>query len=301
MDTIIYYSEIEGISLEHLKRPSGFDMRSNHFHNEYEIYFLLEGERLFFFNNRAYHVKKGNLILVDANLIHMTHAPEEDTTGYNRIILYIDKSKMQQFDEKFSHLNLVSFFREHYGVYDLTPAQQDKFLQMYEQLKAEFSNRNRSYKSMIEMEIIRYFIDFIRDNPNLTPIKDETVVHKSSKYQTIYNIADYISEHYAESITLDRLAGVFYLSKFYLSRSFKEVTGYGVNEYVNILRTKRAKQLLEETTFSVSEIAGIVGYESITYFEKVFKTYMSISPLKYRKTLNGITYKHSITPEAPEL
>ena len=53
MDTIIYYSEMEGISLEHLKRSSGFDMRSNHFHNEYEIYFLTEGERLFFFNNRA--------------------------------------------------------------------------------------------------------------------------------------------------------------------------------------------------------------------------------------------------------
>ena len=272
MDTIIYYSEMEGISLEHLKRSSGYDMRSNHFHNEYEIYFLTEGERLFFFNNRAYQVKKGSLILVDTNLIHMTHAPEDDTTGYTRIILYIDKFKMQQFDEKFPHLNLVPFFREHYGV----------------------------YKALIEMEIIHYFIDFIRDNPELTPIKDETAIHKSSKYQTIYNIADYISDHYAESISLDGLAGVFYLSKFYLSRSFKEVTGYGVNEYVNILRTKRAKQLLEETTLSVSEIAGTVGYESITYFEKVFKTYMSISPLKYRKTLNGITYKNKITPEAPK-
>ena len=284
MDTIIYYSEMEGISLEHLIRSSGYDMRSNHFHNEYEIYFLTEGERLFFFNNRAYQVKKGSLILVDTNLIHMTHAPEDDTTGYTRIILYIDKFKMQQFDEKFP----------------LTHKQQEKFLHMYEVLKTEFSNRSRSYKTLIEMEIIHYFIDFIRDNPELTPIKDETAIHKSSKYQTIYNIADYISDHYAESISLDGLAGVFYLSKFYLSRSFKEVTGYGVNEYVNILRTKRAKQLLEETTLSVSEIAGTVGYESITYFEKVFKTYMSISPLKYRKTLNGITYKNKITPEAPK-
>lgn len=230
----------------------------------------------------------------------MTHATEDDTTGYTRIILYIDKSKMQQFDEKFSHLNLVSFFREHYGVYNLTQTQQERFLHMYDVLTTEFSNRSRSYKAVIEMEIIRYFIDFIRDNPKLTPVKDETAVHKSSKYQTIYNIADYISDHYAEPITLDGLAGIFYLSKFYLSRSFKEVTGYGVNEYVNILRTKRTKQLLEETSLSISEIAATVGYESITYFEKVFKTYMSISPLKYRKTLNGITYKNPITPGVPK-
>ena len=171
---------------------------------------------------------------------------------------------------------------------------------MYDVLTTEFSNHSRSYKAVIEMEIIRYFIDFIRDNQKLTPVKDETAVHKSSKYQTIYNIADYISDHYAEPITLDGLAGIFYLSKFYLSRSFKEVTGYGVNEYVNILRTKRAKQLLEETSLSISEIAATVGYESITYFEKVFKTYMSISPLKYRKTLNGITYKNPITPGVPK-
>ena len=75
---------------------------------------------------------------------------------------------------------------------------------MYEVLKTEFSNRSRSYKALIEMEIIHYFIDFIRDNPELTPIKDETAIHKSSKYQTIYNIADYISDHYAESISFRR-------------------------------------------------------------------------------------------------
>ena len=197
-------------------------------------------------------------------------------------------------------ISIWCLFFVNYGVYNLTQTQQERFLHMYDVLTTEFSNRSRSYKAVIEMEIIRYFIDFIRDNPKLTPVKDETAVHKSSKYQTIYNIADYISDHYAEPITLDGLAGIFYLSKFYLSRSFKEVTGYGVNEYVNILRTKRAKQLLEETSLSISEIAATVGYESITYFEKVFKTYMSISPLKYRKTLNGITYKNPITPGVPK-
>ena len=84
------------------------------------------------------------------------YAPEDDTTGYTRIILYIDKFKMQQFDEKFPHLNLVPFFREHYGVYNLTQKQQEKFLHMYEVLKTEFSNRSRSYKALIEMEIILY-------------------------------------------------------------------------------------------------------------------------------------------------
>ena len=109
MDTIIYYSEMEGISLEHLKRSSGYDMRSNHFHNEYEIYFLTEGERLFFFNNRAYQVKKGSLILVDTNLIHMTHAPEDDTTGYESFCILIN-SKCSSLMKNFRTSILFLFF-----------------------------------------------------------------------------------------------------------------------------------------------------------------------------------------------
>mgnify|MGYP000432318834 CR=1 FL=1 len=111
MDTIIYYSEMEGISLGTFKNvpvvmicvPIIFIMNTR-------FTFSQKESASFSSNNRAYQVKKGSLILVDTNLIHMTHAPEDDTTGYTRIILYIDKFKMQQFDEKFPHLNLVPFF-----------------------------------------------------------------------------------------------------------------------------------------------------------------------------------------------
>lgn len=299
MDTILYYSEMDGISLEHLRRSNGYDMRSNHFHNEYEIYYLEEGERIFFFNNRAYLVRPGSLILVDSNVIHMTHSVPDDQIGYTRIILYVDRSRVREFDRMFPHLDLELFMKEHYGVYELRPDQQEHFLSMCRVLKHELDQRGRNFTVMVETEIIRYFIGFMREMKNETPIQAQISTQKSGKYQTIYAIADYITDHYSEPISLDRLASEFFLSKFYLSRSFKEVTGYGVNEYVNILRTKRAKQLLEETSLSISDIALEVGYESITYFEKVFKTYMAVSPLKYRKTLNGITFQNPITPEDP--
>ena len=48
---------------------------------------------------------------------------------------------------------------------------------------------------------------------------------------------------------------------------------------------------------SVLQIAHKLGYESITYFEKVFKTYMTMSPLKYRKTLNTVTYTNGPAEE----
>ena len=48
MEKITCYDKVDGISLEHMVRYGKFDMRVKHFHNEYEIFYILEGERLFF-------------------------------------------------------------------------------------------------------------------------------------------------------------------------------------------------------------------------------------------------------------
>lgn len=293
MEAVIYYARTEGIELERMIRKGHFNMHGKHFHNQYEIFYLLEGERRFFFDNRSYLVKGGSLILVDENSIHMTTANSEQEIGHDRIILYVERDKMKEFDRLFPNLNLVKFFHQHYGVFPLNERQQREFIDLYIRLQDEFDSRKRNYRAMIETEIIQYFICFMRENH--TPAIEDTDVSAPSKYQNIYAVADYISEHFDETITLDLLADQFYISKYYLSRTFKEITGYGISEYLNIHRIREAKRLLEETDLSVQQIARKLGYESITYFEKVFKTYMTMSPLKYRKTMNTVTYTNGPT------
>ena len=92
-------------------------MHLKHFHNQYEIFYLLEGERRFFFDNRSYLVKSGSLILVDENSIHMTMAGSEQEFGHDRIILYIERDKMKEFDQLFPNLNLVRFFHSTMGYF----------------------------------------------------------------------------------------------------------------------------------------------------------------------------------------
>jgi YesN/AraC family two-component response regulator len=107
----------------------------------------------------------------------------------------------------------------------------------------------------------------------------------SEKYRKINEIAEYITHNYQHNISLADIAQKFYISKSYLSRIYKEVTGFTVNEYINVIRTKKAQQMLESTEYSITQIAELIGYDSITYFEKVFKKYIELSPLKYRKKL----------------
>ena len=288
MEGVIYYKETDGFSLERMIRKGSFNMRVKHFHNQYEIFYLLEGERQFIFNNRLYLVKSGSLILVDENVIHMTKANSTEEFGHDRIILYVEKEKMQEIDQKFPHLNLVNFFHNHYGVFHLSPRQQNDFIQLYIRLQNELDHKNKHFKAVVEMEIILYFIQFMRENHILA--EEDFPTSSSAKYQHVYDIADYISQNFMDPLTLDELASLFFISKYYLCRTFKEVIGYSVNEYVNIHRIRHAKKLLEETNLSISEVSLQVGYKSITYFEKIFKIYMTISPLKYRKTLNTVTY-----------
>ena len=131
MEKVTFYGEIEGISLEQMVRYGKFDMRVKHFHNQYEIFYIIEGERLFFFNNREYVARSGDLILVDTNLIHMTKSVTAEDTGHNRVILYVSYDRMKAFDGQYPSLQLVRFFHEHYGVYHLDKEQQALFLNFY--------------------------------------------------------------------------------------------------------------------------------------------------------------------------
>ncbi|MNJ41043.1 Bifunctional transcriptional activator/DNA repair enzyme AdaA [compost metagenome] len=79
------------------------------------------------------------------------------------------------------------------------------------------------------------------------------------------------------------LAEKFYVSPYYLSRFFKEATGFTFVEYVNSVRINEATKLLERSSLKVNLIAKKVGFGSVTHFGRVFKSVTGHAPLYYRK------------------
>lgn len=288
MEKVTYFGETDGISLEQMVRYGKFDMHIKHFHTQYEIFYIIEGERVFFFNNREYLARAGDLILVNSNLIHMTKSVSGSNEGHNRIILYVTREKMESYDRLFPSLHLVRFFDTYYGVYHLTREQQALVLDLFRDIRHALTVRESNYKLGIDFDILSWLfklMSFVREQHQEAPRESD-----HPKYRAAYSIADYLSENCERQVTLEELAERFFLSKSYICRIFKEVTGYTISEYLNIHRIRRAKRYLEETDMSISEISHALGYESLTYFERMFKHYMTISPLKYRKTLNTVTY-----------
>ncbi|UJF34850.1 response regulator transcription factor [Paenibacillus hexagrammi] len=100
----------------------------------------------------------------------------------------------------------------------------------------------------------------------------------------IQKILHYIDEHISEPLTLTEVAKQFHFNPSYLSNYFAVHNREGFNEYVNRVRIEKACKLLKGSMeLSISEISSLVGYSDHSYFTKVFRKQMGISPSHYRK------------------
>jgi two-component system response regulator YesN len=100
-------------------------------------------------------------------------------------------------------------------------------------------------------------------------------------------IKNYISKNYTAEIKLETIACELGISKYYLSRLFKEKVGISLSEYKHHFRISRARKLLETTNLKVYEVAMQVGYMNEYYFSTTFKRIVGLPPVEYKKYFGG--------------
>ena len=103
-----------------------------------------------------------------------------------------------------------------------------------------------------------------------------------SKPSVSSEIADYLSRHYSEKLTLDDISRETFFSVAYCECEFRKAFGKSIINYLIDLRISEAKRLLTETSMSCSVIANMVGFDDANYFSRVFKKRIGLSPLRYR-------------------
>lgn len=101
----------------------------------------------------------------------------------------------------------------------------------------------------------------------------------------IKNVQKYVEDHYSEKLTTARIAASVSLSPSYLSALFKEKMHLSIHDYLIRVRIEKSIELMANRDLSIKEIMVQCGIESQSYYNKVFKKFIGVTPGRYRNRL----------------
>jgi len=265
--------------VEYARQTTPYTMVDNHFHPYYELYYLLSGARIYFIKDTTYPVQAGDLVCIRKNEVHKTI--QAGPPAHERMLFYCDDRYIRDLPESTAKL-LLSPFDGDSPIIRLPEEGQVQLKAHMTRLQSELYHKpvgSGLYFRQTFHDILLLSARFLQtDQPRPAP-----AVHTSPIYKKISEVARYLNTHYTEQIHLEDLSKLFYISPYYLSRLFKEVTGFTVVDYLNLTRIKEAQRLLHETTLSITSIAEMTGFGNFSHFGKTFKKISRVSPRMYRQ------------------
>lgn len=267
----------KGFHMERIKRDYAFDMHAKHAHDMFEIYYLLSGERHYFIQNRTYHVKKGDLVLIRPYVLHRT-SQVNASNQHERILINFHDSFLTSLREH--HTDFPSFpDTEHPPLYHLQPGEQSYVENLLWRMLDEKKQRRSGYAFALKLLLSELLLFAERQRNE----KQAQATPSDPAHTRILDIVQYMNEHYDQPLSLSTIAQTFHVSPYTLSRQFKKITGFKYVEYLNHIRITQAQYLLRITNLKVAEVGLRVGYDNPTHFGRMFKQITGMSPRRFKQ------------------
>jgi YesN/AraC family two-component response regulator len=262
--------------IEIQKRTEGFTMNERHFHDYFEIYYLISGRRYYFIEDMTYAINPGDLVFIPPSVIHKTI--EAGSNEHERILITFQSSYFDDLANEQGNI-LDDIFNSNNYIYKFKPHKQNFIENIIKKILGEWENKEKFYNLNVKALLTELLVYSVRNIDDT----NEAVGKCPEKYYKVSKIVNYINNNYMEPLNLTSVAKKFYISPFYLCRIFKEAIGFSFNEYLTSVRIKETQKLLKGTNFKVINIAEMSGFGSVSHFGRVFKDLTGMSPLQYRK------------------
>jgi AraC-like DNA-binding protein len=235
----------------------------SNWHENLELLYFLEGRAVVTSNDLHIDVAAGDIAVINANHIHALTA----ITPIRYIVLIVDRSfcLANHFDT-----NAVRF----------RPLLQDgEIAALFDRLTEEYGDEESAHRIPLIRARVLTILALL-----LSRYREEEggSAYSSNLLASIKRALGYIHAEYRRPLTLGGLAATAGISKYYLAREFRRLTGMTVVGYLNSLRCEKAKPLLSEGSDSIEEVARAVGFSGATYFARVFKECVGSLPSEYR-------------------
>lgn len=251
------------ILYENLVRSANRRSEKPNFHEEYEVEICHSGEGFALIDGVRYPFSEGDIIVVHPGEIHYTGS--EKALTYTALIF--DGALFQKLAISENSLPRLSH-----------RIQSEEASDAYEELLKIYRLKPPYFVAKMISALLHLVL-------KLTPFIEKTAEKEpSGKNETVLRTLEYIRLHYAEKLSLDKIASALYQSKYTLCHVFRQYTGESIVTHIHRIRIGVAVQLLAQG-HSVSEVAEAVGFENLSFFTKTFKRYLGKTPSAFQKEI----------------
>lgn len=245
-----------------------------HIHDCYELYYSISGGKQFLIDNKFYSIAPGDLFIINQYESHKL--TQIDSCVHERIVLNVHPDYVKKLSTQETNLDFCFTNRPEHFIHkvSLNKEHQKRFLYYINKIASAEGYAH----DIIEQAA---FLELLVMINTLSNSNEQFPVMSTFKYNhQVDDILAYINKNIALPITIEQLAGTFYLSESYICRIFKAATGTTINKYITARRISIAKSLLNEGV-NVSEAFERSGFSDYSNFFKAFTKAVGVSPKKY--------------------
>ena len=246
-----------------------------------EIVEVLRGDVKIQIGTERLEASVGDFIYVPPTLVFRADAISDSASLRGMIFdISILEANMENFDSEVFYMfylqskNKATIFKSGHPVYDALA----RYMQ---ESSDEYTAKDLCYKLPIRANIYLMMTALLRYYCTSRTESDKMIYHNVLRLRLVM---EYISVHFCEKIYIEKLADMINVSADYFTKMFKDTIGKTPIEYINGLRVNESMRQLAQTENSMAEIADSIGFCNPNYFHKIFKQYMDVSPLAYRKS-----------------
>ncbi|MBO5371257.1 MAG: helix-turn-helix transcriptional regulator [Lachnospiraceae bacterium] len=251
-----------------------------HWHEEMEIIYIKKGKGIVTVDLENYHVSAGSMVLIIPGQLHSIHQYENTSMEYENIIFHPNILMSRQSDDCTTDFFQPLFFGTISLPTLLTPS-----LKNYKEIASCIDDADeickiypKAYQFALKSQLMRFFFLLFS-----TCAKEKNLPKNPRTLDKIKQIIKYIECNYMRKITIADISGETGLSQSHFMKYFKQTMGTSFIEYLNEYRLTMASRLLLSSDSSILDIANEVGFENLSYFNRLFKRHFGTTPSHYRK------------------
>lgn len=245
-----------------------------HSHPFSELFYVVNGQGTFIAEDTEFPVKKNDMVIINPHVRHTEKSLPGAPLDY--IVLGIEGLSFAF--EKIAAARSGESAQAPSGTVNKYNVSKTNVCTCLNLMLEEVSRQEEDYETVCQNLLEVLLISMLRSG-SLSVVPDNSRLLNRECTQ----IKNYLDANYSETITLDSLAALTHMNKYYLAHTFTKYIGLSPINYLLQKRIQEGKSLLESTSYSIAQISDLLGFSSQSYFSQAFRKATGMTPMQYRK------------------